>query len=162
MEREALSTVYRVKKFHQFLYGRKFTLVMDLQPLLAILGPKAAIPTLAAARMQRWGLILSAYDYQIEYRKSDEHDNGDALSRLPCEDSNIGSESEIYSVRSIDKNFSIIAKDIGKATLLDPVLSKVFDLVMSEWPEKCDEKKPSCEQNCVLWGSFRKCLERKC
>ena len=131
--------------------------------MLAILGPKAAIPTLAAARMQRWALILSVYDYQIEYRKSDEHSNCDALSRLPHEDSKTGSESEIYSVSAIDKNFPITAKDIGKATLLDPVLSRVFDLVMTGWPEKCEEEnlKPyyarghelSCEQNCVLWGS---------
>ena len=64
---------------------------------------------------------------------------------------------------AIDKNFPITAKDIGKATLLDPVLSRVFDLVMTGWPEKCEEEnlKPyytrrhelSCEQNCVLWGS---------
>ena len=67
---------------------------------LASLGPKAAIPTLAAARMQRW-----AYEYQIEYRKSDELSNCDALSRLPHEDSKIGSKSEISSVSVVDKNF---------------------------------------------------------
>ena len=102
IEREALSTVYWVKRFHQFLYGRTFILVTDHQPLLAILGPKAAIPTLAAAQMQRWALVLSAYDYQIEYRKSERHSNCDALSRLPHEDYKIGSESEIYSVSAID------------------------------------------------------------
>ena len=75
IEREALSIIHGVKKFHQFLYGRKFTLVTEHQPLLALLGPKAAIPTLAAARMQRWALVLSAYDYQIEYRRSEEHSN---------------------------------------------------------------------------------------
>ena len=53
IEREALSIVYGVKKFHQFLYGRKFTLVTDHQPLLALLSPKAAIPTMAASLMQR-------------------------------------------------------------------------------------------------------------
>ena len=163
IEREALSIIYGVKKFHQFLYGRKFTLVTDHQPLVALLGPKAAIPTLAAARMQRWALVLSAYDYQIEYRRSEKHSNCDALSRLPHEDSKIGRESEVYSVSAIDKDFPITAKDIGKATLLDPVLSKALELVMTGWPEECNQEdlKPyytrrhelSCEQNCILWGS---------
>ena len=90
--------MYGIKKFHQFLYGRKFTSITDHQPLLAILGPKAAIPTLAAARMQRWAIVLSAYDYCIEYRRSEQHSNCDALSRLPHEDSKIEGESEIYSV----------------------------------------------------------------
>ena len=75
IKRETLSIAYGVKKFPQFLYGRKFTLVTDHQPLLVLLGPKAAIPTMAAARMQRWAVVLSAYDYQIEYRRSEKHSN---------------------------------------------------------------------------------------
>ena len=163
IEREALSIVYGVKKFHQFLYGREFTLVTDHQPLLALLGPKAAIPTMAASRMQRWAIVPSGYDYQIEYRRSEKHSNCDALSRLPYEDSMIGCESEIYSVSAIDEDFPITAKDIGKATVLDPLLSRVLDFVVTGWPEKCDEEelKPyhirsrelSCEQSCV-WGGF--------
>ena len=39
----------------------------------------------------------------------------------------MGSESEIYSLSAIDKDFPITAMDIGKATLQDPVLSKVHD-----------------------------------
>ena len=105
IEREALFIIFGVKKFHQFLYGRKFTLVTDHLPLLTILGPKTAIPPLAAARMKRWAIVLSAYDYQIEYRRSAKHSNCDALSRLPHEDSKIGSESEIYSLSAIDKIF---------------------------------------------------------
>ena len=80
--------------------------------------------------MQRWALILSTYDHQIEYRKSEEHSNCDALFRLPHEDFNIGNESEMHSVSATDENFPITAKDIENATILDPVLSKVFDLVI--------------------------------
>ena len=59
LEKEALSLVFGVKKFHQYLYGRKFTLITDHKPLTAIFGSKKGIPTLAAARLQRWPLLLS-------------------------------------------------------------------------------------------------------
>ena len=104
----------------------------------------------------------TAYDYQIEYRRSEKHSNCDALSRLPYEDSMIGCESEIYSVSDIDEDFPITAKVIGKATVLDPLLGRVLDFVVTGWPEKCDEEelKPyhirsrelSCEQSCVFGG----------
>jgi hypothetical protein len=84
IEREVLSIIYGVKKFYDFLYGRKFTLITDHRPLLAILGSKLGVPTKAAARMQRWALILSAYEYDTEYRDSASHANCKALSRLPC------------------------------------------------------------------------------
>ena len=118
IEREALSIIFGVKKFHQFVYGRKFTLVTDHQPLLTILGSKAAIPPLAAARVQRWAIVLSLYDYQIEYRSSAKHSNCDALSRLPHEDSNIGSESKIYSLSAIDtcKESHVTGPDAKQST----------------------------------------------
>jgi len=54
LEKEALSLIFGVKKFHQYLYGRKFTLVTDHKPLTAILGAKKGIPSLAAARLQHF------------------------------------------------------------------------------------------------------------
>ena len=58
-------------------------MLTDHQPLVTILGPKTGVPALAAARMQRWSLMLAAYQYEIEYRKSAEADaEADALSRL--------------------------------------------------------------------------------
>ena len=63
IEREALAIIFGVRKFHQYLYGCVFTLFTDHKPLTSILGQKAGISTLAAARMQWWALILSAYQY---------------------------------------------------------------------------------------------------
>lgn len=50
---------------------------------MTILGPKKGIPTLSAARLQRWALILSAYQYDIIFRQTQDHANADGLSRLP-------------------------------------------------------------------------------
>ena len=74
LEKEALALINGVRQFHKYFIGRKFKLVTDHQPLVKILGPKQGIPTLAAARLQRWAIILSAYDYDQER----------AIKRLTC------------------------------------------------------------------------------
>ena len=38
IEREALAIIFEVHKFHQYLYGREFVLVMDHQPSARYLG----------------------------------------------------------------------------------------------------------------------------
>lgn len=65
IEWEALSIIFGIRKFHQYLYGRRFTLLTDHQPLTAILSPNKSIPPMAAARMQRWALLLAAHDYVL-------------------------------------------------------------------------------------------------
>ena len=49
LEKEAASLIFGIYKFHKYLYAKKFTLITDIKPLMAILGPKKGIPTLPAA-----------------------------------------------------------------------------------------------------------------
>ena len=84
LDKEALAIIFGVTKFHQYVYGRIFTIVSDHKPLIYILGEKNAIPPMASARVQRWALTLSGYQYTIKYKEGITHGNADALSRLPC------------------------------------------------------------------------------
>ena len=84
IQKEALSIVFALRKFHHFLYGRKFILVTDHKPLLSLFGPTKTTPQLAANRLARWALMFSEYEYTVEYRKTSDHGNADALSRLPA------------------------------------------------------------------------------
>ena len=67
IDKEALGLIFGVQHFHQYLYGRKFVLVTDHKPLLSIFGPKYVIPPLAAAHLQRWAVLLSAYFDEVEF-----------------------------------------------------------------------------------------------
>ena len=53
LEKEALSLIYGVKKFHQYLYGRTFTLYTDHKPLTAIFGAKKGTKWLSVRQPDR-------------------------------------------------------------------------------------------------------------
>ena len=83
IEREGLAIVFGVKRFQLYCNGSKCTLVTDHQPLTRIFGPKSSIPPLAAARLQRWAVLLSGYDFDIVFRDSAGNANADFFSRFP-------------------------------------------------------------------------------
>ena len=78
--------MFAVKRFHQYLFGRPFTITSDHKPLQHLLKESTAVPAMASARMQRWALLLSGYNYTINYKPGEAHANADSLSRLPLPD----------------------------------------------------------------------------
>ncbi|XP_033212172.1 uncharacterized protein K02A2.6-like [Belonocnema kinseyi] len=85
-DKEAAAIVFGFKQFYSFVFGRKVILRTDHKPLEFIFSPKKGIPQTAASRLQRWAIVSSGFDYEIEWIKSSENANCDALSRLPIED----------------------------------------------------------------------------
>eukprot|EP00731_Ephydatia_muelleri_P034396 Em0058g2a len=158
LEKEALSLIFGVKKFHEYLYGRRFTLLTDHKPLTTILGPKTGVPPLAAARLQRWALLLSAYEYDLEFRPTAQHANADGLSRLPlsiiADAGTATSDSDVFNVGQIEA-LPVTAMQLRKVTRQDPILSKVVTFTRNGWPSIVPENlKPywTCRNELTVEG----------
>ncbi|KAG8177185.1 hypothetical protein JTE90_015793 [Oedothorax gibbosus] len=127
--------------------------VTDHKPLTAIFGEKRGIPPIAAARMQRWAIILSAYQYEIQFVKGNSISHADALSRIPLPET--VEEVSCFSMCDEFNHFicffsavesaPLTAKEIAVATQEDPVLRQVLHFTLNGWPEvscKNPELKP--------------------
>ena len=51
LEKEALAVVWAVKKFHNYLYGHRFTISNDHKPLETLFSERKKFPTLASGRI---------------------------------------------------------------------------------------------------------------
>ena len=57
-KKERLAIVYTVKKFHQCVFGKKFTILTDHKPLLGILSEDKGIPLMTAGQNAKMGYTL--------------------------------------------------------------------------------------------------------
>ena len=144
IHKEALAIIFGLRKFYQYLYGRRFILVTDHKPLTALFGPNKGTPPLAANRLARWALWLNQFDYSIEYRKTANHGNADALSRLPVGDDcdfdreESGEDLDIVcAIRVLSLQVKPLeANTLRQETAKDPVLATVMRYVREGWPQK--------------------------
>ena len=74
---------FGVTKFHKYVYGRDVVIQTDHRPLFGLLKEDKMISPLASARIQRWALTLSNYQYHLRYKPGVQNTNADGLSRLP-------------------------------------------------------------------------------
>ena len=167
IEKEGLACVFGVKRFHTLLYGHKFTLITDHQPLLSLFNEAKTIPIQAAARIQRWALTLAAYEYVIQCKPTARHSNADALSHLPlpsgAQDTKTPVPPETVLLIEHLQSSLVTATHIKKETAKDPLLSRILQFVQTNWPSSCpnEEAKPywqrrleiSVQDECLLWGN---------
>ena len=79
IEREALSIVFGCKIFHEYIYGRSFTIFKDHKPLQTIF--ENTIPDFS--RIQRFLYQLQKYHFKLEYSPGPTLVVSDTLSRAP-------------------------------------------------------------------------------
>ena len=66
-----------------------------------------SVPVMASARLQRWALTLSAYNYTIKYKSGKQQGNVDTLSRFPLPDSPASTPTPAETVAVIEHLLTI-------------------------------------------------------
>lgn len=77
---EGLALIYSVTKFRPYLLGKRFQILVD-HCALCVLNKR--MPN--SARLRRWAIVLSEYDFEIIYTKGKLHQDVDCLSRAPVD-----------------------------------------------------------------------------
>ena len=164
LEKEGLSCIFGIKKFHDYLFGRSFELVTDHKPLLGLLKEDRAVSPQASARIKRWSLFLSSYEYTLAFRNTAAHANADALSCLPLpeEPARTTVEPELVLLAEHLDDSPVTATDIRSWTQQDKKLSQVLQYVQLGWPSDGDpDLEPyssrrlelSSFEGCIMWGT---------
>ena len=78
-EKEALAVIKSIKNYEDMLQGAKITTVTDHKPLIPLLQSAYKAPS---ARLRRWALALSDFDFEITYEPGATHFLPDYLSRV--------------------------------------------------------------------------------
>ncbi|GFY30485.1 transposon Tf2-6 polyprotein [Trichonephila clavipes] len=77
-ELEVLAVIEALKKFRNYLLGRKFRIQTDCAAFAKTLDKKELTP-----KMARWSIFLTDFDYEVVHRPAKQMQHVDALSRHP-------------------------------------------------------------------------------
>lgn len=137
---EALAVVSTVKKFHKYLYGKKFIIYTDHKPLIGIFG-KEGRNSLSVTRLQRYVMDLSIYDYEIIYRPSTRMGNADFCSRFPVSQE-VPKEIDREYVKSLNftGEFPLDYRLIAAETKKDEFLLRIREYIENGWPDRLEKR----------------------
>ncbi|XP_026526821.1 uncharacterized protein K02A2.6-like, partial [Notechis scutatus] len=163
LDKEALAIVSAIKRFHEYVYGRPFTIITDHKPLLGILAGDKPTPHILSPRMTRWSEFLAAYDYQLQHHPGKAIPHADALSRSPLPEA-IDDPAPTLTALQIETLPAppLTARDIAAETKKDPVFARVLSWVKRGWPDnepndtfapfKHRQTELFSQKGCILWG----------
>lgn len=135
IDKEALAIRWGIFKFYHYLYGVRFTLLTDHQPLTHIFNATKKLPQLSATRMLHYATELRLFTFDICYRPSTQHGNADCLSRLPTSSEQLfSSDSVVAQLDSVSAHqisqlnaLPVTARQVAEATARDPELSALLN-----------------------------------
>ncbi|XP_058446711.1 uncharacterized protein K02A2.6-like [Malaya genurostris] len=171
-DREGLAIIFAVTKFHKMLFGRRFHLQTDHEPLLRIFGSRKGIPVYTSNRLQRWALTLLLYEFTIEHVPTAKFGNADILFRLisqhvrPEEDYVIASVSLENDLRSVTQDALTVLplsfRIVQQSTQSDPITKAVYRYLLDGWPKTVTDaelkrfyarrESLTTVQGCILFG----------
>ena len=86
---------------------------------------------MAASRIERWVIILSAYNYELIFKSGGKHGNADSMSRLPfqsddCEESSV---FENYVLMTELYHSPTTSENGARYSAQNPIIAKVMDYI---------------------------------
>ena len=133
IEKEMLSIVFGLTRFHTYTYGRNVTIYNDHKPLAAVLKkPVEHNPV----RLQRMLCRIMGYDLEFKYVKGKDLLIADALSRSQTTNlTRSKSEQEIETTGLVIEDQSVTShlRDIAEETAKDSVLQSVIHHISEGW-----------------------------
>lgn len=159
IDREAYAIIFGVRKFYQYVYGRRFILVTDNKPLAQIFAPNKGLPLMSATRMQHYAIFLSSFDYEIRLKKSKENSNADAMSRLPNADEVCQCIEEIDMIEvNMIENIPLTVIELSTATSKDETIRTLMQALscgrICNGKDRFDvnQSEFSMQQGCLMRG----------
>lgn len=110
-ELETLAVFEAVKKFRNFLFGRKFVIVTDCNAVRLTWSKRDVTP-----RVGRWWMALQEYDFTIEHRPGNKMIHVDALSRNPVEINSVKYSDWVCGLQALDEDTQLIKTQIDQGT----------------------------------------------
>lgn len=108
--------------------------------------------------------MLSAYEYQLDYRKTQDHANADCLSRLPVPAFRLEAETpgDLLLFEAAEYP-PVTAAEVACCTSQDSRLSEVRKWIIDGWPKEgvpkdygayeIRQNELSVHRDCVVWGN---------
>jgi hypothetical protein len=96
IEKEAYAIIFAIQKLRHYLYGSKFTIKCDHKPLKFLFSAE-----MKNAKVQRWALIISEYNCNIEYLAGVKNTRADCLSRQQAPQVESKNESNVSPVDTV-------------------------------------------------------------